>query len=53
MTEYTDVTIGEAEWARIGFATCKHCGAAILLDPRDDANPQELHDKWHYIEAHR
>lgn len=36
-----------AEGARVGFATCKLCGAAVLLDPRDNLNRARQHYEWH------
>ena len=36
-----------AEGARIGLATCRACGAAIMVDPRDDVDAMELHTRWH------
>lgn len=36
-----------AEGARIGLATCKECGAAILIDPRDKTNYAKKHVEWH------
>ena len=36
-----------AEGARVGFAACKQCGAAVLLDPRDSVNKARAHAEWH------
>jgi hypothetical protein len=36
-----------AEGARIGLATCKICGAAVLIDPRDETNRPRQHAEWH------
>ncbi len=35
------------EGARIGIVTCKACGAALALDPRDDFDVLEIHARWH------
>ena len=35
------------EGARVGIATCKLCGAAILLDHRDEFDVMQLHIDWH------
>lgn len=40
-------TAVQAEGARVAIATCRVCGAAVLLDPRDAQSPAELHAKWH------
>lgn len=37
----------EAEGARIGVATCRVCGAAILLDPDDMTSTVRVHAEWH------
>lgn len=44
---FTKATAFEAESARVAIITCVVCGAAILLDPRDDVNMRDLHDAWH------
>lgn len=36
-----------AEGARIGLATCKICGAAVMIDPRDQVNRARQHAEWH------
>ena len=36
-----------AEGARIGLASCRVCGAVILLDPRDSIDQTRLHVEWH------
>lgn len=36
-----------AEGARIALCTCRACGATVLLDPRDAANPLRAHAEWH------
>ena len=41
------VTPVAAEGARVGFATCPECGAAILLDPRDERDRLAQHADWH------
>lgn len=40
-------TILQAEGARIGLIVCPKCGAAILVDPRDDVDLGKLHEEWH------
>ena len=47
MPNYTRATIINAESARVGISTCLTCGAAILLDPRDQVDARALHTKWH------
>lgn len=37
----------EAEGARVGVTSCRVCGAAILLDPRDDFDNIAIHLAWH------
>lgn len=44
---WTNATAFEAEGARVGLVTCLMCGAAVLLDPRDDKDPVALHTLWH------
>lgn len=44
---FEPATAVEAEGARIGIATCKLCGAAIMLDPRDSENRAKQHAQWH------
>jgi len=36
-----------AEGARVGLTTCRVCGAALLLDPREDVSPLDVHYLWH------
>lgn len=43
----SDLTVFEAEGARVGIACCERCGAAILLDPRDTINRPKVHKEWH------
>jgi hypothetical protein len=33
--------------ARVGFVTCRTCGGAILIDPRDSFDAVALHRGWH------
>lgn len=40
-------TVVSAEGARIGLATCKRCGAVVMLDPRDEVNRAREHTRWH------
>lgn len=49
---YTPVTVWPAEGVRVGLVTCRRCGAAILLDPRDEDGSEDrtalgIHDAWH------
>ena len=44
---FTRATALEAEGTRIGIVTCKECGAAIMLDPRDTIEPLRQHHEWH------
>jgi hypothetical protein len=46
---FEPATILEAEGARIALVNCKICGAAIMLDPRDDGkvNYARVHGEWH------
>ena len=44
---FTPATTLSAEGARVGIATCLQCGAAILIDPRDDVNRARQHWAWH------
>lgn len=45
------VTVFAAEGARCGLMVCDECGAAILLDPRDEINRPDQHRKWHEDQA--
>jgi hypothetical protein len=40
-----------AEGARVGLATCRKCGACVLLDPRDNINRARQHYEWHEEEG--
>ena len=44
---FEPATVVAAEGARIGICTCKKCGAAVLLDPRDSTNRARQHAEWH------
>ncbi len=48
---WTDLTMVSAEGARVGFTTCRRCGAAVLLDPRDtldeENSPTATHERFH------
>lgn len=44
---FTAATAVLAEGARVGIATCRECGAAVLIDPRDEINYARLHSEWH------
>ena len=43
----TAATIVAAEGARVGIVTCRECGAALLLDPREERDVVSLHRSWH------
>ncbi len=45
--QFTQATMLAAEGARVGIVTCRECGAAILLDPRDTIDPLLQHRAWH------
>ncbi len=54
MNGYSYATIIAAEGARVAIVTCLTCGAALLVDPRDEVGSAELHNEWHeQIEAAR
>ncbi len=42
-----EVAVVKAEGARIMIASCHECGAAILLDPRDEKSQYNEHQRWH------
>jgi hypothetical protein len=46
---FEPATILVAEGARIALMNCKVCGAAVMLDPRDDGkvNYARVHGEWH------
>lgn len=44
---FEPATVVLAEGARIGIATCKTCGAAVMLDPRDPVSRARQHAEWH------
>lgn len=44
---FEPVTTLQAEGGRIGLATCKVCGAVVLLDPRDTKSYHSVHVAWH------
>lgn len=44
---FTAATAMPAEGVRVGFVTCKRCGAAVLLDPRDTIDALAIHERWH------
>jgi hypothetical protein len=50
---FTPAAAFETEGARVGVATCKFCGAAVLLDVRDDFNPMQRHVNWHYANGEK
>ena len=37
----------QAEGARVGITNCKVCGAAVLIDPRNEVDYARLHAQWH------
>lgn len=44
----SEATVIEAEGARVAFAICKRCGAALFFDPRNKPpNPAAMHYDWH------
>jgi hypothetical protein len=47
---YEPATAIEAEGARVGLATCRICGAVVLVDPRDDINRLQQHVEWHEVQ---
>ena len=51
--KYGPMVVWSAEGARVGLVTCRDCGAAIVVDPRDKRpTPMELHDEWHQSEEY-
>ena len=40
-------TILHAEGARVAVVTCRLCGAAVLIDPREKVDPVKLHSDFH------
>lgn len=44
---FTPATVFPAECARVGITTCKLCGAAVLIDSRDEFDVMQLHIDWH------
>lgn len=44
---YTPATVLAAEGARIAIITCRGCGSAVMIDPREDIDAQAAHDAWH------
>ena len=44
---FEPATAFDAEGARIGIATCKTCGATVVIDPRDTINYLRKHYEWH------
>ena len=46
---FTAATVLVAEGARIGIVTCKECGAAVIIDPRDTINALRQHHDWHAL----
>jgi hypothetical protein len=46
--EFSNTTVIAAEGARIGLMTCKECGTALLLDPREtEIDVVKVHKEWH------
>jgi hypothetical protein len=48
--KFTSATQFEAVGAHVALTSCRECGAAILLDPRDIANwfdATAKHMEWH------
>lgn len=55
-SSYTGVAAFDVEGARVGIMSCRLCGAAIFVDPRDRGetgvdgepfSPIAAHDRWH------
>ena len=44
---FTQMTAVPAEGARVGIATCRICGAAVMFDSRETENSLALHEAWH------
>ena len=50
---FTGATVVHAEGARVAFVACTLCGAAVLVDSRDDVDlpvsggAPMLHRQWH------
>ena len=44
---FTTATAVPAEGARVGFVSCKLCGATIMLDQRDSEDTIQKHITWH------
>ncbi len=40
-------SVVESEGGRIGFSTCKTCGASVQVDSRDRTNWLVFHIEWH------
>lgn len=47
VVEFTLATAIAAEGGRCGIVTCKTCGAALLIDPRDRLDVERMHTEWH------
>jgi transcription elongation factor Elf1 len=45
--ELTAATAIAAEGARVGVVSCRLCGAALLLDPREGWDNIGAHKAWH------
>jgi hypothetical protein len=45
--EFSSGTALSAEGARVALVSCERCGAAILLDPRDETGRMQQHLQWH------
>jgi hypothetical protein len=45
--DYTRAAMVSAEGARVGLITCRVCGAAVLVDPRDKFDATLRHSAWH------
>jgi hypothetical protein len=45
--DYTRAAIINAEGARVGIMTCRICGAAVVVDPRDEFDATLRHSAWH------
>lgn len=44
---FTDPTVVLAGGVLVQIVSCLSCGAAVLLDPRDDLPMMDVHLAWH------
>lgn len=50
---FGEATMIAAEGARVAVVTCRICGGAILLDPRDEWANTGRHLAWHALRGER